>query len=292
MSADLDRGPLLAVPNVSEGRASQVLDQIATAFKNGGAVRMLDRHADPDHHRAVYTFAGAPGEIAPALASGARAAIALIDLRAERGLHPHVGALDIAPVVHLDAQRRGAACAEALLAGSLIGELGVPVLLYGALAAGRTRADIRRGGRAQLAQRIASGEIAPDFGPPMLHPTAGAVLVGARAPLIAFNLELAPPATLYDAARIAALVREGGSEGLTGLRAMGLALAARDGVAQVSCNVEDHLTLPLARVVAAVSKHARVAECELVGLAPAAAFAGFPADLVVRNRRTIEAALG
>ena len=288
---DLMSGPLLAVPNVSEGRAMDVLDTIGAAFAAGGSVRMLDRHGDPDHHRAVFTFAGAAGEIAPALASGAQAAIAHIDLRAERGLHPHVGALDIAPVVHLDARRRGAACAEALLAGSLLGELGLPVFLYGALAGGRTRADIRRGGPARLAQRLAAGEIDPDFGPRRLHPTAGAVLVGARPPLIAFNIELAPPASLYDAARIAALVREGGAEGLTGLRAIGLSLAARDDVAQVSCNVEDHLALPLARVVEAVGRHARVAECELVGLAPAAAFAGFPGDLVVRNRRTIEDAL-
>jgi glutamate formiminotransferase / 5-formyltetrahydrofolate cyclo-ligase len=255
-------------------------------------VALLDVHADPDHHRAVFTLAGAPGTLAPALADGAAAAIEAIDLGADRGLHPHVGALDVAPVVHLDNARRGAACAEALLAGELIGALGVPVFVYGALAGGRTRADLRRGGRAELQRRLATHELVADFGPRhTLHPTAGAVLVGARPPLVAFNVELAPPATGADAARIAALVREGGAEGLPGLRAIGLELAARGGAAQVSCNVEDHVALPLARIVETIARHAPIAECELVGLAPAAAFDGFPGDLAVRNRRTVEDAL-
>ncbi len=230
-----------------------------------GAVRTLDIHADPDHHRAVFTLAGPPGSLAPAIAAGARAAIAAIDLETERGVHPHVGGLDVAPVVHLDDARRGAACAEALLAGALIGELGVPVFLYGALAGGRSRAELRRGGRAELARRVAAGELAPDYGPGALHPTAGAVLVAARPPLVAFNVELSPPATATDAARIAALIRDGGAEGLPGLRAIGLELAARGGaVAQVSCNVEDHRATPLAAVVDAVARHAddrRVRAC-------------------------------
>jgi glutamate formiminotransferase/glutamate formiminotransferase/formiminotetrahydrofolate cyclodeaminase len=138
---------------------------------------------------------------------------------------------------------------------------------------------------------MAAGELVPDFGPPVPHPTAGATLVAARPPLIAFNLELAPPATLQDAKRIAAAIREGGSDGLPGLRAIGLELAARGGVAQVSMNIEDHLALPLARVVEAVRAHAPVAEAEVIGLPPQASFAGFPDDLPVRNRRTLEAAL-
>jgi glutamate formiminotransferase len=115
--------------------------------------------------------------------------------------------------------------------------------------------------------------------------------VAARPPLIAFNLELAPPATLDDARRIAAAVREGGSHGLPGLRAIGLQLAARGDVAQVSMNVEDHLALPLARVVEAVAAFAPVAEAEVIGLPPEAAFAGYPEDLPTRNRRTLERAL-
>ena len=124
-----------------------------------------------------------------------------------------------------------------------------------------------------------------------MHPTAGAVLVAARPPLVAFNVELAPPATLADARRIAALIREGGEEGLPGLRAIGLELPHRQGVAQVSMNVEDHVRTPLAQVVAQIARHACPAGAELVGLAPAAAFDGFPADLPCRNRATIEKAL-
>nr|MBA3328305.1 hypothetical protein [Solirubrobacterales bacterium] len=117
------------------------------------------------------------------------------------------------------------------------------------------------------------------------------VLVGARPPLVAFNVELAPPATVTDARRIAAALREGGPEGLPGVRALGLQLPARAGIAQVSANVEDHRAVPLATLVAAVARHAAIAGCELVGVAPRAAFAGFPGDVPVRNRRTVEDAL-
>jgi glutamate formiminotransferase len=159
------------------------------------------------------------------------------------------------------------------------------------LAGGRTRAQIRRGGVRELARRVGAGELRPDFGPLAIDPAAGAVLVAARPPLVAFNVELAPPAAIDDARAIAALIREGGAEGLPGVRALGLELPARGGVAQVSTNVEDHLAVSLARLVAAVARHAPVAGCELVGLAPAAAFEGFPAAVEVRNRRTVEEAL-
>lgn len=284
-------GPLIAVPNVSEGRDPLILAAIGDAFAAAGAL-VLDVHADPDHHRSVFTLAAAPGALAAALLAGAREIVRLIDVRANAGIHPHVGALDVAPVVFLDHERRGAAVAEALVLGDRLGdELGVPVLLYGTLGGGRTRAEVRRGGAQALARRLQAGELVPDFGPPRAHPTAGATLVAARAPLIAFNLELAPPATLDDARAIAARIREGGPEGLPGLRAIGLSLAARGGVAQVSMNVEDHLALPLARVVEAVRAQADVAEAEVIGLPPEAALAGFPADLPVRNRRTLESAL-
>jgi len=282
---------LLAVPNVSEGRDAEAIAAIGAAFSSTGA-RLLDVHSDPDHHRTVFTLAAEnPGEIAPALVAGARECRLRIDLREERGSHPHVGALDVAPVVHLDAARRGAACAEALIAGEALGREGLAVFLYGALAGGRTRAQIRRGGVRALADRVAAGELRPDFGPAAIDLGAGAVLVAARPPLVAFNVELAAPATIDDARAIAALIREGGAEGLRGVRALGLELTARGGVAQVSTNVEDHLAAPLAELVAAVARHAAVACCELVGLAPVAAFAGFPGDVEVRNRRTVEDAL-
>jgi len=278
-------GPLLGIPNVSEGRDAAALDAVGAAFSADGA-RLLDVHADPDHHRAVFTLAAEQGALAQALLAGARETVARVDVTAERGVHPHVGALDVAPVVHLDAARRGAACAEALtLAELLARELELPVYLYGSLARGRTRAELRAGGAPALVERLA-----PDFGPRRVHPTAGATLVAARPPLIAFNLELAPPATLEEARRVAALVRERGEEGVPGVRAIGLALD-RQGLVQVSANVEDHERVPLADLVAAVRRHAPVAACELVGLAPAAAFVGWPDDLECRNRRTVEDAL-
>jgi glutamate formiminotransferase / 5-formyltetrahydrofolate cyclo-ligase len=280
--------PLLAVPNVSEGRHDAVLEVVTAAFTTAGAAILLDRHSDPDHHRAVLTLAGRPGVLAPALVAGAAAAMERIDVMAEangehsRGEHPHVGAVDVMPVVYLEAGMRGAACAEALVVADWIGgELEVPVFLYGELAAGRTRAELRRGGPAGLRQRMAAGEIQPDFGPPTLHATAGATLVAAREPLVAFNLELAHPATVQDAQRISALLREGGVEGLPGLRAIGVQLRARRkaATAQVSMNVERPLEVPLHAVVEAVRRHADITLGELVGLAPKAALAGFPRDL-------------
>ena len=198
-------------------------------------------------------------------------------------------------MVYLDEVSRGAACAQALVISDRIGdELPIPVFLYGELADGRTRAQLRSGGVAGLAQRIDAGEIAPDFGPARLHPTAGATLVGVRAPLVAFNLQLAPLASVADARRIAALIREGGPEGLPGVRAIGVRLTGE--VAQVSMNVERPFEVPLALVLERVRAHAPVASAELVGLAPRAAFAGFPADVPMPgfdpSTSLIESALG
>ena len=166
-----------------------------------------------------------------------------------------MGALDVAPVVYLDESSRGAAYAQALVIADRIGhELQIPVFLYGELAGGRTRAQLRSGGVGGLAERIATGELAPDFGPARLHPTAGATLVGARPPLVAFNLQLAPPASVADARRIAALIREGGPEGLPGVRAIGVRLAGE--MAQVSMNVERPFEVPLALVLERVRAHA------------------------------------
>lgn len=289
---DLPDDLLLAVPNVSEGEDEAAIDAIGTAFTSTGGVTLLDVHADPDHGRTVFTLAGRPGTLAPALAAGAAETLRRVDLRRHHGLHPHVGALDVVPLVHLDDARRGAACAEALHAGALLGDLGLPCVLYGELAAGRTRAELRRGGPDALDARIRAGQVVPDFGPrDGLSPAHGAALVAARPPLVAFNVELARPATLDDARQIAALVRESGREGLHGLRAIGLTLAHRADVPQISMNVEDHRALPLRDVVAAIARHARVAEAELVGLAPQAAFDGFPDTVPVRNRRTVEDAL-
>jgi glutamate formiminotransferase len=278
---------LLAVPNVSEGRDRAVLDAVGAAFTGGGGARLLDVHADADHHRAVFTLAGEPGRLADAVVRGAAAAVERIDLRAHAGVHPRVGAVDVAPIVFLDAAGRGAAIAEALVLADRLGEeLELPVYLYGELAGGRTRAQLRRPG--------ALDGLAPDFGPPAPHPTAGAVLVAARPPLVAFNVELARPAGLDDARRIAAAIREGGPEGLPGVRALGVALE-RAGTVQVTTNIEDHRATTPAQVVAAVRRHAAVARAELVACAPQAAFAGFPPDVPMPGfdpeRQLIERAL-
>jgi glutamate formiminotransferase len=276
---------LIAVPNVSEGRDEAVLDAVGAAFATHADV--LHRSADTDHHRAVFFLAGAPGELHLALAAGAAAAAERIDLRDHDGLHPRVGALDVAPIVFLEEAERGAAIAEALLAADAIGAAGVPVFLYGELAGGRTRAELRRGGPDALAMRGTP----PDYGPPALHPAAGATLVSARPPLIAFNLELEPPATVEDARRIAALIRMGGELGLPGVRALGLYLERRD-VVQVSTNIEDHRAVTAAAVLAAVARHHAVRGAELVAPAPEAALAGWPADVDLRMPATIEALLG
>jgi glutamate formiminotransferase / 5-formyltetrahydrofolate cyclo-ligase len=239
---------------------------------------VLDVHTDPDHHRTVFTLAGEPGELHHSLVAGARVAVERIDLRAHAGVHPRVGALDVAPIVYRSEAERGAACAEALLLGHRLGrDLGLPVYLYGALAGGRARAALRRPG--------ALDGLAPDYGPRAEHATAGATLVAARAPLVAFNVELAPPATLADAKRIAALIREGGAEGLPGVRALGLQLAST-GLVQISTNVEDPARATAGMVVRAVERHAEVSGAELVGLAPAAAIADV--EVPLRNRRTLE----
>jgi glutamate formiminotransferase len=284
---------LLSVPNVSEGAEPETIDAIGRAF---APATLLDVHTDPDHGRSVFSLAGLQGEIAEALLNGARSAVARIDLRRHRGAHPHVGAIDVAPVVYLDAARRGAASAEALTAAALIGEeLELPVFLYGALAtteACRERASIRAGGPKSLAQRIESGELRPDYGPPHLHETAGALLVTARPPLIAFNLDLDSD-DVELAKRIASRLRESGG-GPHGVRAIGLSLPAR-GRAQVSFNVHDFESAPLAVLVEEVRRDAPVAEAELVGLAPKAAFDGFPDDVPIRGfdpeRHLIENAL-
>jgi glutamate formiminotransferase / 5-formyltetrahydrofolate cyclo-ligase len=296
-SAPGDAPVLLAVPNVSEGRDRRSVEAIAAAFAPaGGGARLLDLHSDPDHDRSVLTLAGRQGELAGALRNGAAAAVERIDLRRRGGVHPRVGSLDVAPLVYLDEASAGAACAEALTVAALIGEdLGVPVFLYGELATApgrRERAVLRRGGTERLAERMERGELRPDYGPPRPHPSAGAVLVTARPPLVAFNLDLAS-GNLELARRIAARLREDGG-GFPGVRAMGLSLSAR-GRVQVSMNVHDHRAAPLRDLVRAVRAEAEVAEAELVGLAPRAALEGLPPDLPLRgfdpDRHLIENAL-
>jgi glutamate formiminotransferase / 5-formyltetrahydrofolate cyclo-ligase len=308
---------LLAVPNVSEGRDRTGIAAIADAFAGKGAasdgVTLLDVHSDADHHRSVFTLAGEAAPLGDALLRGAAEAVSRIDVMTapgevegraplQRGQHPHVGAVDVVPLVYLDPKARGAACAEALVVADRIAEeLEVPVFLYGELTGEdlgscRTRAQLRSGGVAGLAARMSRGGkgIAPDFGPPRMHPSAGATLVAARPPLVAFNLQLSDGASVQDAREIATLIREHEGGGLPGVRAIAVELDG--GVAQVSMNIERPFEVSLAMVLQAVSSRATVASAELVGLAPAAAFEGFPADMPIDGfdpaRHLIENALG
>ena len=272
---------LLVVPNVSEGRDSAVTVRLATAFS--AHAHLLDTHSDEFHNRTVFTLAPA-GEAARVLIDGAAAARDAITMEGHEGMHPCVGALDVAPVVWLDPSARERARTEALAAAAGIGALGIPVFFYGELATAeerRERAFFRRGGLAELRRRMGSGELTPDLGPAAPHPSAGATLVTARPPLAAFNLEL-DGASVAETQAIAASLRESGG-GLPGVRAIGLSLGGRT---QVSTNVHDPIAVPLAQVAARVAElaeatGARVAGAEIVGLVPRAALDGFPGELAM-----------
>jgi glutamate formiminotransferase len=258
---------LLAVPNFSEGRDQRTLDAIGAALGPG----LIHASADADHHRAVFTVEGEPGALAALVTSAAAEAVKRIDITRHSGVHPRVGAIDVAPIVYLEAEDRGAACAEALVLADRLGhDLDLPVFLYGALAGGRTRAQLRTGGPQELQRRIDAHELTPDAGPRRLHPTAGAVLVAARPPLAAFNVYV--DASLADAKRIAAAIRT------ESVKALGLHLASA-GRTQVSTNIEDLTKTTPGDVVRAVQQHARVTGAELVAPAPRAAFESFPADV-------------
>jgi glutamate formiminotransferase len=258
------------VPNVSEGRDQAVVDDLAAAFSSAAA-RLLDVHSDADHHRSVFTLVGGDDDLVDSLVAGALAARDRIDLRRHDGLHPRVGAVDVVPVVPLREADMPRARAAALAAAARIGEeAGLPVFLYAESAGGRRPAFFRRGGPEELQRRVEAGELAPDFGPSRLHESAGAVLVGARRPLIAFNVEL-DTGDVEVARAVAAAVRES-SGGLPGVQAIGLLLAG-SGRAQVSMNLLDQEATPLHEVVRRVGEEARsrgveVARGELVGLLP------------------------
>ena len=289
--------PLLAVPNVSEGTDERRLDLLQGAFSRGA--RLLDRHSDADHGRSVFTLAGEPGALTEALAAGAEEAIENIDMRTYSGAHPAIGALDVCPVVWFDPATRDRARTEAVAVAAQIGGLGIPVFLYGELARDPGRAErayFRNGGLAELWLRMESGELRPDFGPELPHPTAGATLATARPPLAAFNVEL-DSGDIEVARAVAAGLRESGG-GPPGVRAIGLLLSS--GRAQVSTNVHDPLAVPLGAVVERVRElaaplGARPVEAELVGLIPQAALADYPADVPLRafdpQQHVIEARL-
>ncbi|HUC07650.1 MAG TPA: hypothetical protein VMR96_06130 [Solirubrobacterales bacterium] len=289
--------PLLAVPNLSEGRDASRIEALQHAFTHGAG--LLDRHSDADHDRTVFTIVGTGAPLRDALLTGAEQAIEMIEMTAYDGLHPAIGALDVCPLVWLGADQREAARSEAVELAAQIGGLGVPVFLYGELATRpdhAERAYFRNGGLAELWLRMEGGGLRPDFGPALPHRTAGATLITARPPLAAFNIEL-DSGDVELARAVAAGLRES-SGGLPGVRAMGLSLAS--GRTQVSTNVHDPFAVPLGKVVERVRAlaeplGARPLEAEVVGLVPEASLVGYPADLPIRDfdlaRQTIEARL-
>jgi glutamate formiminotransferase len=263
--------PLESVPNFSEGRDRATIDALAEAL--GSPARLLDVHADEDHNRSVFTLVGTEEELQESLLAGIACARERIDLRRHEGAHPRVGAADVVPVVPLvpDELERAASCAR-LLAERIGGELGLPVFLYGELAPGRGPAFFRSGGLEGLRKRVESGELSLDFGPAELDERAGAVLVGARRPLIAFNVNLRGS---LEAAREAARAVRERDGGFPGVRALGLDLPSA-GLVQVSMNVEDYEAAALHEIVARVEREAEahdaeVVGSELVGLMPAGA---------------------
>jgi glutamate formiminotransferase len=273
--------PLEAVPNFSEGRDPSTIAAIGDAL--AAHAELLDVHSDEDHNRSVYTLVDEAEELVAALLAGIGVARERIDLRRHEGAHPRIGAADVVPLVPIrpeDAERARAAALE--LARRVGEELALPVFLYGDCAPGRGPAFFRRGGPEELQRRIDAGELAPDFGPPRLDPAAGGVVVGARRPLIAFNVDLSGDD--LDAAReIASAVRERDG-GFPGVRALGLRLP-RAGRTQVSLNVEDWEASALHEIVAAIEREAsarglEVTGSELVGLMPAGAVAAAAGSLL------------
>lgn len=262
--------PLESVPNFSEGRDQETIAALARTLARH--CRLLDIHSEPDHNRSVFTLLGEEEELIAALLAAVEVACERVDLRRHEGCHPWIGAADVIPFVPVAPGELERAWRAARRLAERAGALGLPVFLYSPPERGP--AFYRRGGLAELERRLASGELAPDFGPPRLHPSAGAVMVGAREPLIAFNINLRAPLSL--AREIAASIRERGG-GYRGLRALGLLLPTA-GLVQVSLNVEDWRAAPLDAVIAEVSARAaagggEVVGCELVGLFPAAAAA-------------------
>jgi len=265
--------PLESVPNVSEGRDRATVAALGRAFASCGA-RLLDTHSDADHHRSVFTLVGDDRALEDGIVAGVTAARDAVDLQRHEGVHPRVGAADVVPVVPLSPADTARADSVALAAAARIGEdLGLPVFLYGTLAGGVRPAFYRRGGPAELQRRVDAGEVAPAFGPARLDPRAGAVLVGVRTPLVAFNVLV--DASL-DVARAVARVVRASSGGLPGVQALGLRFD--DGSVQVSTNIVDLGATPPHVLVERVRQEAearggRIRAGELVGLVPAASVA-------------------
>ena len=260
-----------AVPNFSEGRDHTRISRITEAVRAVPGVRVLGLHSDPDHNRSVLTFAGEEDAVLSGAVALAKACAAELDLAAQSGEHPRMGVLDVLPFVPLEGATMEDAVRLARRAGENLGSLGFPVFLYGAAAAASHRRKlphVRRGGYEGVAARLEDPLWKPDYGPAMLDPHKGAVAVGARPILVAFNAFL-DTGDVEVARAVARQVRES-SGGLRAVRALGLSVG---GKAQVSMNLTDLEQTPipvaLEAVRSAAAEHgASVESTELVGLAP------------------------
>jgi glutamate formiminotransferase / 5-formyltetrahydrofolate cyclo-ligase len=265
------------VPNVSEGRRPDIVDRIVEAASRVPGTRVLDRSSDPSHNRSVITLAGEPPPLKDAVLALFEVAIAEIDLRTHSGEHPRLGAVDVVPFIPIE----GAAMDDCVklahqTAAEVARRFAVPVYLYEEAASSPARKnleDIRRGQFEGLSAKMSHAEWTPDYGPATAHPSAGATVIGARMPLIAYNVNLATD-RLDVAKRVAAAVRFS-SGGFRYVKAMGVALEDR-GIVQVSMNLTNYEKTPILRVFEAVRREAErygvsVLESEIVGLVPAAA---------------------
>jgi glutamate formiminotransferase/glutamate formiminotransferase/formiminotetrahydrofolate cyclodeaminase len=275
---------LLAVPNFSEGRDRDRIERITRAFTAGA--ELLNSHSDPIHNRTVLNLRGEDDSacgLVEALARGAAACAGEIDIAVHSGAHPHIGSLDVCPLVFVGDGDREAGRRAALAVAERIASEGIPVFLYGELASSPERVErayFRQGGIERLRRRMKKGELRPDLGPSLPHPMAGATMITARPPLAAFNLVLSGT-DLESARAIAAELRESGG-GLEGVRAIAIDLG--DDRIQISTNVHDPVARPLAEVVERVRELAAAhgatpVQAEIVGLVPEASLRDFPADV-------------
>ncbi|HEY2432992.1 MAG TPA: glutamate formimidoyltransferase [Vicinamibacterales bacterium] len=288
------------IPNVSEGRRAEIVDAIADGIRRTPGATLLDYSSDASHNRSVFTFAGDAAAVKTAVLAIYERALPAIDLRSHRGEHPRLGAVDVVPFVPIE----GVTMAECVALARSVGDevasrFGVPVYLYEEASTDPTRRnleDIRRGEFEGLAAKMASPGWTPDFGPAAPHASAGASVIGARPPLVAYNINL--DTNRIDVARkIAAAIRHS-SGGFRFVKAAGFELKDR-GIVQVSMNLTNFEKTPIFRVFEAVKREAErygvaILESEIVGLVPAAALhacaeyylqmAGFKASQVLENK--------
>jgi glutamate formiminotransferase len=273
--------PLIeCVPNVSEGRRMEVVNALVDAVRRTPSVRLLDYSSDTSHNRSVLTMAGDATSLKAAVVALFEAALPRIDLRQHAGEHPRLGAVDVVPFVPIaDVTMDECVRLAKETAAEIADRFHVPVYLYEEASGNPARKnleDIRRGEFEGLEAKMSTPGWTPDFGPARPHPTAGATVIGARMPLIAYNINLATN-RLDVAKKIAAAIRFS-SGGFRYVKAMGIALEDR-GIVQVSINLTNYEKTPMFRVFAAVKQEAarygvNILESEIVGLVPAAALVG------------------